>query len=142
MHYCMDVVFWLKNSIAEYIQMHDDLSTELKTIRIISLACDAHTKLVHIHSFSDGNGRLARIVAGLNAQLAKLPMPMFLKDRRAHYIDSVGAATIKMNYTILCHLNMKAILRSAEIMVKITNNDCLLNYIQILSSTEMYTMIY
>ena len=30
--------------------------------KILALSCDAHTRFVHIHPFSDGNGRLGLII--------------------------------------------------------------------------------
>ena len=60
----------------------------------LTLACDAHTRLVFVHPFADGNGRLARTLGGLVLQRVGLPAPMFTRGARTEYMATVSAATI------------------------------------------------
>lgn len=50
--------------------------------RILEVSAFAHWKLVHIHPFSDGNGRTARIVGNMILQRYGLrPISIFMKDK-------------------------------------------------------------
>lgn len=53
----------VKALIASEHEGDDTARPELLFARVLALACDAHTRFVHIHPFSDGNGRLARILS-------------------------------------------------------------------------------
>ena len=80
--------------------------------RELALACDAHTRFVFIHPFADGNGRLARMLAGLVLQRAGLPTPMLVREQRAEYMAAVASATGARNYAPLALLHAKAVRRS------------------------------
>eukprot|EP01031_Cornospumella_fuschlensis_P030836 gene30836-37255_t len=58
-------VDWLNAALKELRSLSVEEHKEERFVQALSLACDAHTRLVHIHPFSDGNGRLARILSGL-----------------------------------------------------------------------------
>jgi hypothetical protein len=109
-------VAWLNAAVADIVNSKD-LASDLLLVRVISLACDAHTKFVHIHPFSDGNGRLARIISGLVLQAFGLPAPLFKKEMRGEYIRSVGAATINSTYQGICKLHVEAVHRSIDVMI-------------------------
>ena len=55
--------------LAEYLNWYNSKLEELmrsefneKTLKaILALSCDAHNRIVHIHPFSDGNGRVGLI---------------------------------------------------------------------------------
>jgi hypothetical protein len=49
---------WLNKGINSLSASLDNSSPEEFLVSSLSLACDAHTKIVHIHPFSDGNGDL------------------------------------------------------------------------------------
>ena len=78
----------------------------------LTLACDAHTRFVFVHPFSDGNGRLARTLAGLVLQRAGLPAPMFTREARTEYMAAVSAATIDRHYAPLAALHAAAVRRA------------------------------
>lgn len=86
----------------------------------VRLACDAHTRLVHIHPFADGNGRLARLVSALVLQRAGLPPVLFQKQETAEYMAAVSSATIDREYAALNDLHLKAIIAALVLMVKIS----------------------
>ena len=58
---------WLNGEIHSLDASLDNISPEELLVNSLSLACDAHTKMVHIHPFSDGNGRLARIIKAVGS---------------------------------------------------------------------------
>ena len=104
-------VAWL-NAAVKAIVAAQELDPHKLVAQAVGLACDAHTRFVHIHPFSDGNGRLARILSGLVLKTFRLPAPMFTKERREEYIHAVGAATVNGSYVSLCKLHAEAIKRS------------------------------
>jgi fido (protein-threonine AMPylation protein) len=87
----------------------------------VELACTAHTRLVHIHPFSDGNGRLSRLISGLILQIVGLPMPMLLREDRYLYISAVGDATIHLNYSSVCNMFYIATKYSINSLISIAN---------------------
>ena len=80
--------------------------------RQLTLACDAHTRFVFVHPFSDGNGRLARTLAGLVMQRAGLPAPMFTREARTEYMAAVAAATMDRHYAPLAAMHAAAVRRA------------------------------
>jgi hypothetical protein len=97
------------------------LSTDL-IHRALSTACDAHTRFVHIHPFSDGNGRLARILSALVVSTINLPPPIFSRHERVEYIQAVGAATINMQYASICEMHTRAVLESLQLQLQMTRS--------------------
>jgi prophage maintenance system killer protein len=91
----------------------------------VALACDAHTRLVHIHPFADGNGRLARTLAGMVLQRFGLPAPMFSRHDRNMYMAAVSDATIRRDYAQICNLNVLAVVRSLKSIVNISQDTTL-----------------
>jgi hypothetical protein len=89
--------------------------------RALALACDAHTRFVFIHPFADGNGRLARTLAGLVLQSAALPAPMIPREQRAEYMASVSGATgTTRNYAPLALLHAQAVRRSLACLLALS----------------------
>lgn len=82
--------------------------------RAVALACDAHTRFVFVHPFSDGSGRLARTLSGLVLQRFGLSPPLFTRQARAEYMDAVSSATIDRDYAPLSALHVHAVRRSLE----------------------------
>ena len=114
---------WINLRLRDLI-ISDESSLAVLITKALALACDAHTRLVHIHPFADGNGRLARVVSGLVLQKFQLPLPMFVKEAREEYIRAVGAATIDTNYGHLCRLHAEGVLRSLSIINRLFDNSC------------------
>jgi len=113
---------WLNGAVkaliaAEHEGEQEATTQNLLVARVLALACDAHTRFVHIHPFSDGNGRLARILSALVLQTFGLPAPMFRKQDREQYIAAVGSATIRSQYGALCALHVEAVERSIEALL-------------------------
>jgi Fic family protein len=87
---------WLKEKVNEL--KPDDVKGA------ISLACDAHTRFMHIHPFADGNGRLARLISALVVRKVGLPAPMIRRDYRTQYNDAVADACMHGKYQAICQL--------------------------------------
>ena len=99
----------------------DDSNSALE--RQLTLACDAHTRFVFVHPFSDGNGRLARALAGLVLQRAGLPSPMFMREARAEYMAAVAAATMQRDYAPLAALHAAAVRRALACQILLAEDD-------------------
>ena len=104
---------WLNIRLTNLLLANNDPLASVVT-QVLALACEAHTKFVHIHPFADGNGRLSRIISGLVLQRFLLPAPMFLKEQRNVYIEAVSAATMSMDYSKICNIHAEAVLRSLQ----------------------------
>ena len=58
----------------------------------IDLAAQAHHKLVHIHPFTDGNGRTSRLIMNLILMRAGYPPAIILNNDRKKYYDRLKKA--------------------------------------------------
>jgi hypothetical protein len=126
-NYLVDLyIDWVNKELHLLRSNLDESSPENIVVKALSLACDAHTKLVHIHPFSDGNGRLARILSGLVLRRVLLPLPLFLKEGRHDYIKAVSISTIFGDSTVLCKMHAEAVMRSMDAMINLSNNYCLI----------------
>jgi len=56
---------------------------------IVKIAADFHFKLVSIHPFIDGNGRVARLLMNLILIIGRYPVVIIKKEDRGKYIDSI-----------------------------------------------------
>jgi excisionase family DNA binding protein len=66
--------------------------TGLKTASIVRLAALTHHQLVYIHPFTDGNGRVARLLMNLILLRYGYPIALILRVDRKKYLDSLGKA--------------------------------------------------
>ena len=118
---------WLLQHYVDWLNsaMHGLISSELDLFGTISkalaVACDAHTRFVHIHPFSDGNGRLARLLSGMVLKSIGLQAPMFVKEDRQSYIKAVGKTTIGQDPSALCTMHGEAVLRSLRAIERLCN---------------------
>lgn len=85
---------------------------------VVELSALIHHKLVHIHPFEDGNGRVSRLVMNLLILKAGYPLAIILKNDRARYYRVLSEAD-EENYTGVCELVAQSILRSLNIYLKI-----------------------
>jgi hypothetical protein len=86
----------------------------------LALACDAHTRYVFVHPFSDGNGRLARTLSALVLQRLGLPAAMVPRSLRAEYMAAVSAATVRRDYAPLAAIHAAAVRRSLACLVRLS----------------------
>lgn len=68
------------------------ISSNLNKIHPVELAAIAHHKLVHIHPFTDGNGRTARLIMNLLLMQKGYPLVVILKNDRKKYYDALEKA--------------------------------------------------
>lgn len=90
--------------------------------RRLTMACDAHARFVFVHPFADGNGHLARTLAGLVLQRAGLPAPMFTREARAEYMAAVSKATIQRNYAPLAEMHAVAVRRALACQILLADD--------------------
>ena len=102
---------WLRAAVLDEA-VAGNTADETALERQLTLACDAHTRFVFVHPFADGNGRLARTLAGLVLQRAGLPAPMFTREARTEYMAAVAGATMDRNYAPLAALHAAAVRRA------------------------------
>ncbi len=85
---------------------------------VVELSALIHHKLVHIHPFEDGNGRVSRLVMNLLVLKAGYPLAIILKNDRKRYYRVLSEADSR-NYGELCELVAQSIIRSLNIYLKI-----------------------
>lgn len=81
------------------------------------LAAEFHYRLVKIHPYADGNGRLARIISSMIFLKSKIPPPIFLKEERHLYITRLKQADTG-NLEGWLQLIGERVIRSQEILLK------------------------
>lgn len=97
--------------------MIDWLNQNRKRLHIIELAALFHHKLVYIHPFFDGNGRVTRLIMNLLLMQQGYPLTIILKNDRKKYYDVLAKAD-KGNYLPLINFISQSIERSLDIYLK------------------------
>jgi Fic family protein len=69
-----------------------------KKINPVDLAATAHYRLVKIHPFVDGNGRIARIISNLILMRAGYPLVIIPIVRRQDYISSLSSKKFEKDF--------------------------------------------
>lgn len=77
-HLMRDLIVWIKKNS--------------KVLHPVELAAKAHHKLVHIHPFTDGNGRTARLFMNLILMQSGYPLVVILKNDRPKYYRALEKA--------------------------------------------------
>jgi Fic family protein len=83
--------------------------------RPLTLAANAHYKLVSIHPFVDGNGRTARLLMNLLLMQAGYPPAVIRKEDRKLYITSIEKAQLGGSLADYYSLIYEAVNRSLDI---------------------------
>ena len=96
------------------------LKKEKNNYHIIELSSLLHHKLVAIHPFWDGNGRVARIIMNILIMKAGYPMTIILKNDRKRYYRVLSEAD-KNNYKNLCEFIAQNVIRSLNAYLEILN---------------------
>lgn len=81
----------------------------------VKIAADAHFKLVTIHPFTDGNGRIARLLMNLLLIQSGYPPAIIRRQDREKYIDSIEAGQLTGSLTDFYNLIYQAVNRSLDI---------------------------
>ncbi|MFA6001436.1 MAG: Fic family protein [Thermoleophilia bacterium] len=85
-----------------------------KKYHVVELAALLHHKLVFIHPFWDGNGRMARLAMNIQIMEAGYPLAIILKNDRKRYYRVLGEAD-EGRYGPLCEFVAQAVIRSLNI---------------------------
>lgn len=100
--------------------MHDFINwakKNYKKMNPIILAARAHHKLVHIHPFTDGNGRTARLFMNVILMQHGYPMVIILKNERKKYYSALEKAD-KGHFDDIEKLIAQAVERSLNIYIQ------------------------
>lgn len=84
----------------------------------VSIAADAHFKLVNIHPFQDGNGRTARLLMNLILIMNGYPMAVIRNENRIEYLSTFDAAREKNDLSPFYTITYEAIDRSLDIYLE------------------------
>ena len=90
------------------------IKKEQRNYHSIELSAILHHKLVAIHPFWDGNGRVSRIIMNIIIMNAGYPMAVILKNDRKRYYRVLSEAD-KGNYKNLCEFLAQSVIRSLNI---------------------------
>lgn len=84
----------------------------------VKIAIEAHFKLVSIHPFVDGNGRIARLLMNLLLMQAGFPSGIVRKEDRSVYINSLEKGQTKNDLTDYYTTMLEAVDRSLDIYLE------------------------
>ena len=107
--------FEVSSKMRELIQW---FSENKDKYHVVELSALIHHKLVHIHPFEDGNGRVSRLVMNLLILKAGYPLAIILKNDRKRYYRVLSESDSK-DYTALCEFIAQSVIRSLNIYLKI-----------------------
>lgn len=96
------------NNLIKWIKKEKD------SYHIIELSAVLHHKLVAIHPFWDGNGRVSRIIMNILLMNFGYPMAIILKNDRKRYYRVLSEAD-KGDYQNLCEFLAQSVIRSLNI---------------------------
>lgn len=88
------------------------------TENALTVAIDAHFKLVSIHPFVDGNGRTARLLMNLLLMQAGYPSAIIRKEERKQYIATIEKAQLGGSLADYYSLMYGAVDRSLDIYLE------------------------
>ena len=104
----------LMSEFVSWLQKSDD--------NPLTIAVDAHFKLVSIHPFVDGNGRTARLLMNLLLMQAGYPPAIIRKEDRNQYISSIEKAQLTGSLSDYYALLYEAINQSLDIYLNALEN--------------------
>lgn len=100
--------------MAEIIKI---LNKKSESVKAIEAAAEVHHKLVFIHPFWDGNGRLARLLMNIKLMQAGFPPTILRKQERTSYYKSLEKADAD-DISSLTTMIAKDVLRALDIYLK------------------------
>jgi Fic family protein len=78
------------------IMLNDTLALTMAPEMALAIYSDLHLAFVRIHPFSDGNGRMARLVSNLPILKSGLPPILIDRNRRREYLMALSAYDIEV----------------------------------------------
>lgn len=93
------------------------LSSNRNNFNIVELASMIHHKIVYIHPFFDGNGRISRIIMNLLLMQYGFPLVIILKNDRKKYYKVLSNAD-RENYKPMVQFISQCVERSLDVYLK------------------------
>lgn len=103
--------YLVSEKMEQLLSWYIDKKNELHTIE---LAAYFHHHLTYIHPFSDGNGRLARLLMNFILLQGGYPLTVIKAEDRESYMEALELASIKGDHSKLFEVITKAINDSFE----------------------------
>jgi Fic family protein len=105
---------------AKVPQLMDEFISWLKSAQgdPVTVAADAHYRLVSIHPFVDGNGRTARLLMNLILMKEGFVPAIIRKEDRSRYIDSIEKAQLGGSLDYYYRLIYEAVDRSLDVYIE------------------------
>jgi Fic family protein len=91
--------------------LNKGLTIEMTPEEMLNLSFDAHSDLVTIHPFYDGNGRTSRLLMNFIQSYFDLPMGIVFKEDKADYFQALVQSREKEDLTIFRQFMMEQYLR-------------------------------
>jgi len=128
---------------SKIIALTDQLIADVKnsTMHPIETAAFLHHRLVEIHPFVDGNGRVARLLTNLYLIRNHYPVIILKKEGRKMYYSSLKAAD-SGNLSPFANILAKAVDESLSIYLSVSGGDDELLPLRIISETTPYSQEY
>jgi fido (protein-threonine AMPylation protein) len=101
--------------MANYIQWIQE--QDVTVDNAIAIAVEAHYRLVNIHPFSDGNGRICRIVMNLVLMQIGYPLTSIHFGIRKIYFESLSMIDENQDHSLLERIVAEACIRSMDIVL-------------------------
>lgn len=81
----------------------------------IERAAIAHSQFETIHPFTDGNGRVGRLMLGLMLMQEGYPPALLLREWRGSYLSALDSAVMRANYSPIANLVGRAVEGSLDL---------------------------
>ncbi|MGH7197878.1 MAG: Fic family protein [Candidatus Omnitrophota bacterium] len=106
--------FHVPQKMRELIEWH---RANRKRLHLIELAALFHYRFEHVHPFSDGNGRVGRLLMNVILMQEGYPLAVVLKNDRKKYYDVLSKAD-RDNFSPLVRFMAQNVERSLDIYLK------------------------
>jgi hypothetical protein len=111
----LEFLNWTQTEFSSLLHLVESPPSTMEQLHLIlSFACEIHSHFVHIHPFSDGNGRVARTLSAIALQSFGLPSPMYSRHIRDGFMKAVSDHIIRFDASPIYQLQTKAILLSLD----------------------------
>jgi Fic family protein len=110
-----DVEFPRPNAVPQLMKEFIQWLEGQQNAHPVSVAAEAHFRLVSIHPFTDGNGRTTRLLMNLILLLNGYPMAIIKTEERTTYLDAINKAQKGKDFTELYAIMEHAVDRSLDV---------------------------
>ena len=99
----------------EFMDLVNDNPDDYATVELAAIALH---RLVYIHPFNDGNGRVARLVTNLILMKKRYFPIIILNSDRAKYLNYISRADKNQNYSSLANLVGQYVLKHLDLVLR------------------------